>query len=38
VDDSAKPFDLVVVVSAFNFENDAAPVPTLDEKERCKWR
>jgi hypothetical protein len=29
---------MVVIVSAFNFENDAAPVPALDEKERCKWR
>lgn len=35
--ESTRPFDSIVIVTRFDFNNDEAPVEPLDEKERCLW-
>lgn len=36
--ESSRPFDLIVVLTGFDFKHDDSPVEALDEKERCRWR
>lgn len=33
-----QPFELLVVLTRFDFTHDAGPTQDLDEKERCRWK